>query len=514
MLNPALSAVALSIFLTAAKAQPVTVRLVGGTYPQEGRLEVNYNGTWGRVCDHGFNNKAADVVCYSLGYGHSGGQFIINRFGRGSGPIWLENVQCNGTEKSIADCRHNGWGIHNCDYSDDVSVSCIMVRLVGGPSPREGRLEVYYDGAWGTVCDDEFNNKAARVVCYMLGYVDIGEFIGNRYGEGSGQIWLDDLQCRGTETSITYCQQSKWGSHNCRHHEDVSVSCIVEVMVRLVGGSNPREGRLGVLHNGTWGTVCDDGFTDAAARVACYSLGFGYDGRKMNIDIYGVGNGTIWLDDIECNGTERHIGQCSHRGWGVHNCTHDEDVAISCLPATSTTSVSSLSSPATVGGQQATTTTPVSSSSLSSATVGHPRAATTTPVSSLSSPATVGGPRATTTTPVSSSSSTAAESSASDSPIQSTTPPTSTSPTSIDNSTVSVENSEYFAIMIIVVVALVALMIFFCVAMTYCYCRRKRKREATQQPAISLQETSSETNRPPPTAPPAQDDQPPPYSTF
>jgi len=68
--------------------------------------------------------------------------------------------------------------------------------------------------------------------------------------------------------------------------------------------------------------------------------------------------------------------------------------------------------------------------------------------------------------------------------------------------------------MIIVVVALVALMIFFCVAMTYCYCRRKRKREATQQPAISLQETSSETNRPPPTAPPAQDDQPPPYSTF
>jgi len=45
---------------------------------------------------------------------------------------------------------------------------------------------------------------------------------------------------------------------------------------RLVGGQTPREGRLEVFHNYQWGTVCDDGFTDAAARVACYSLGFGF----------------------------------------------------------------------------------------------------------------------------------------------------------------------------------------------------------------------------------------------
>ena len=98
MLNPALSAVALLLLLTAAKAQPVTVRLVGGANPQEGRLEVNYNGTWGTVCNHGFTDVAAGVVCYSLGFGHSGGKRVGNRFGRGTGPVWLDNVWCDGRE--------------------------------------------------------------------------------------------------------------------------------------------------------------------------------------------------------------------------------------------------------------------------------------------------------------------------------------------------------------------------------------------------------------------------------
>jgi len=46
----------------------------------------------------------------------------------------------------------------------------IAVRLVAGPSAREGRLEVYYDEQWGTVCDDGFTDEEARVVCVMLGY--------------------------------------------------------------------------------------------------------------------------------------------------------------------------------------------------------------------------------------------------------------------------------------------------------------------------------------------------------
>jgi len=150
----------------------------------------------------------------------------------------------------------------------------VTVRLIGGSDPRSGRLEVYRDGVWGTVCDDYFTDAGARVVCYMLGYGRSGRYVGKRYGRGSGTIWLDDVQCSGTETSIVDCPHSGWGGHYCFHNEDVSVSCVPDSAeaVALVGRGNPRVGRLEVFHGSQWGTVCDDGFTDAAARVVCYLL--------------------------------------------------------------------------------------------------------------------------------------------------------------------------------------------------------------------------------------------------
>jgi len=189
------------------------------------------------------------------------------------------------------------------------------VRLVGGDNPHEGRLEVYYYAIWGTVCDDYFTHASAKVVCYMLGYGHVGQFIGNHYGAGCGTIWLDNVQCRGTETNIADCSHRSWGSHDCSHSDDVSVTCVT---VRLVGGPNSHEGRLEVYHNVTWGTVCDDGFTDAAASVVCDMLGYGRIGRSV-ANRYGAGNGTIWLDELQCNGRETSIAECSHRGWGNNN---------------------------------------------------------------------------------------------------------------------------------------------------------------------------------------------------
>ena len=99
-------------------------------------------------------------------------------------------------------------------------------RLVGGSTPREGRVEVYINNQWGTVCDDHWSTTAAQVVCQQLGYSSSTSAHGGAYfGQGSGRILLDDVSCTGSETSLATCSHLGVGSHNCGHSEDVGVVC-------------------------------------------------------------------------------------------------------------------------------------------------------------------------------------------------------------------------------------------------------------------------------------------------
>ena len=98
------------------------------------------------------------------------------------------------------------------------------IQLVGGGSSLEGRIEVYINGTWGTVCDDSWDINDATVVCQQLGYGSaVSARMGAYFGQGSGDIVLDDVACTGLETNIRECSAST--SHNCVHHEDAGVVC-------------------------------------------------------------------------------------------------------------------------------------------------------------------------------------------------------------------------------------------------------------------------------------------------
>ena len=87
-------------------------------------------------------------------------------------------------------------------------------------------MEIYYSDTWGTVCDDNWDENAARVVCRQLGYPSaVSAPNSARFGQGSGKIWLDDVHCQGNESSIVNCRHRPWGEHNCGHDEDASVIC-------------------------------------------------------------------------------------------------------------------------------------------------------------------------------------------------------------------------------------------------------------------------------------------------
>ena len=103
----------------------VLVRLVGGSSYNEGRVEVNYNGEWGTVCDDGWDDTDAGVVCRQLGFGSSGTAIGSAYFDQGSGSIWLKSVTCTGNESTLAECGHLGIGVtKSCNHLKDASVVC------------------------------------------------------------------------------------------------------------------------------------------------------------------------------------------------------------------------------------------------------------------------------------------------------------------------------------------------------------------------------------------------------
>ncbi|KAG5195339.1 hypothetical protein JEQ12_012628 [Ovis aries] len=384
-----------------------SVRLVGGAGPCQGRVEILHGGLWGTVCDDDWGLPDAAVVCRQLGCGAALAATTNAFFGYGTGHILLDNVHCEGGEPRLAACLSLGWGVHNCGHHEDAGALCAVLghptltalppsatrvdwawhtepeatgvgalpsreparlttaawaagksgrlRLVGGPGPCRGRVEVLYAGGWGTVCDDDWDFADARVACReagcgpALGATGLGHF-----GYGRGPVLLDNVGCAGTEARLSDCFHLGWGQHNCGHHEDAGALCSgPEELVqqegaettrvptprprdghlRLANGAHRCEGRVELFLGQQWGTVCDDAWDLRAAGVLCRQLGCGQALAAPGEARFGPGQGPILLDNVKCRGDESALLLCSHIRWDAHNCDHSEDASVLCQPA-------------------------------------------------------------------------------------------------------------------------------------------------------------------------------------
>uniref|UniRef100_A0A8C8H4D3 Lysyl oxidase homolog n=1 Tax=Oncorhynchus tshawytscha TaxID=74940 RepID=A0A8C8H4D3_ONCTS len=354
----------------------IQLRLAGDKRKHnEGRVEVFYDGEWGTVCDDDFSIHSAQVVCRELGYLEAVSWFPSSKYGKGEGRIWFDNVQCTGKEKTLALCTSNGIGVSDCKHTEDVGVVCSDKRIPGFKfintmannvqvedvrirailssyrkriPVTEGYVEVKDGGKWKQICDVEWTKHNSRVICGMFGFPTERKYNARVYKmfarRRKPSYWDYSVNCTGNEAHVSSCKLghavAAKANSTCGGGTPVVVSCVLisllflqQTLVRLRGGAIVGEGRVEVLKNGEWGTICDDNWSLLSATVVCRELGFGSAKEALSGGRLGQGMGPVHMNEIECSGFEKSITECFFNKESL-GCSHEEDAAVRCnVPA-------------------------------------------------------------------------------------------------------------------------------------------------------------------------------------
>uniref|UniRef100_A0A673CAX0 Lysyl oxidase homolog n=1 Tax=Sphaeramia orbicularis TaxID=375764 RepID=A0A673CAX0_9TELE len=370
-----------------AQTERLKVRLAG--YPRkhnEGRVELFYKGEWGTICDDDFTITNAHVLCRQLGFVSATGWTHSAKYGKGQGKIWLDNVLCSGGEKSIEFCRSRGWGNSDCTHDEDAGIVCkderipgfldsnnkveeVRLRPVVATAKKklpitEGVVEVKYKDGWAQICDVGWTIKNTRVICGMLGFPHERKVNKNFYKlyleRQKNYFYLHSVACTGTEVHLAACPLEfikPNATSSCSGGMAAVVSCMPGPLfmqntgmkkklkisfvywrkvyknnnnVRLKGGARVGEGRVEVLKNNEWGTVCDDRWNLQSASVVCRELGFGSAKEALTGARMGQGMGPIYMNEVKCVGHERSVWNCPFKNITSEDCQHTEDAGVRC----------------------------------------------------------------------------------------------------------------------------------------------------------------------------------------
>lgn len=219
----------------------------------EGRLEIYLNNAWGNVCSTTFNGLEANISCIQLGFlrSRSYGRALAMGFSTGNINIVLHELQCATINSTLLECATPN--ARTCSRSNAVAVSCLRegtVRLIStirtAAFPNRGRLEIFYEGNWATICyDANFDTNKALTVCEQLGYLganSVGSVIQLSTSRAPVQTPSYNLNCSAQRMAtrlpslVPPCDLEP--SSSCTHDCDVAVFCAVGEQVSTTVSGN------------------------------------------------------------------------------------------------------------------------------------------------------------------------------------------------------------------------------------------------------------------------------------
>uniref|UniRef100_A0AAX7TWD3 SRCR domain-containing protein n=2 Tax=Astatotilapia calliptera TaxID=8154 RepID=A0AAX7TWD3_ASTCA len=238
------------------------VRLVGGANHCGGTLQVKHLGEWKPLQFIDCTLKEAAVFCKHLDCGSA---VSIEQSPQSS--VWGVNSTCVQSGSALRNC------VTTEGFSSAVELTCSdSVRLLNGSSLCSGRLEVKSDQSWSSVCETDFDQQDAEVVCRELGCGPPSVLQGALYEEVEAPVWSKEFQCGGQESALLDCRSSGSARNSCSPGKAVGLTC--SEPVRLVGQASRCAGMLEVKV-GKWRTIDYFDWDLKEAHVVCEHLGCG-----------------------------------------------------------------------------------------------------------------------------------------------------------------------------------------------------------------------------------------------